>query len=171
MLLDFYIDAYQLMCPINESFNTTQQHQRQFGTKTGQKTCKPPFLSGMTHNYAMDVVVTYTVLRINDPLHSHCSDVYDEQRQEFCIHIILTGKKTGKIKTPALNKQAIAASTAYFPHRREKFVFTNSRKDGCAISRVQSWRVIHFSAVAINNRGKSRLSQPVENLGIPRLDK
>ena len=113
------------------------------------------FLSrGQLRNHAMIVVGACTALRISDLLRLRWSDVYDEERQAFRVHVTLTEKKTGKTKTLALNKQAIAALTLYFPHRRGEFIFANNRKDNRPISRVQAWRVIHTAVVAVNIAGK-----------------
>lgn len=102
----------------------------------------------------MIVVGACTALRISDLLRLRWPDVYDEERQDFRMHVTLTEKKTGKTKTIALNKQAIAALTMYRPHRRGEFLFANNRKDGRAISRVQAWRIIHAAAIAVNISGK-----------------
>ncbi|MCI8856205.1 MAG: tyrosine-type recombinase/integrase [Clostridiaceae bacterium] len=109
---------------------------------------------GQLRNYAMVVVGACTALRISDLLRLRWSDVYDEERQTFRAHVTLTEKKTGKVKTIALNKQAVAALTLYFPHRRGEFIFANNRKGNRAISRVQAWRIIHAAVLAVNIAGK-----------------
>ena len=76
---------------------------------------------GQLRNYTLIVVGTCTALRISELLRLKWSDVYDEERQAFNLHVTLTEKKTGKTKTIALNKRAIAALTLYFPHRRLHF--------------------------------------------------
>lgn len=70
------------------------------------------------------------------------------------MHVALIGKKTGKNKTIALKKQAIAALPLYFPQRRGDFSFVNNRKNACAISRAQAWRILHAAAVAVEIAGK-----------------
>ncbi len=109
---------------------------------------------GQLRNYALIIVGTCTALRISDLLRLKWSDVYDEGRKAFHLHVTLTEKKTGKTKTIALNKRAIAALRIYFPHRRGDFIFANNRKDNRAISRVQAWRIIRAAAVAVDIAGK-----------------
>ena len=109
---------------------------------------------GQLRNHVLIVVGTCTALRISDLLQLKWSDVYDEERKAFRIHVTLTEKKTRKSKTIALNKQAIAALILYFPHRRGEFIFASSRKGGQAISRVQAWRIIHTAAIAVHIAGK-----------------
>ncbi len=109
---------------------------------------------GQLRNHALVVLGTCSALRISDLLRLKWSDVYDETRKTFRLHVTLTEKKTGKNKTIALNKQAVAALTLYFPHRRGAFIFVNNRKDGRAISRVQAWRIIHTAAIAVEIAGK-----------------
>ncbi len=109
---------------------------------------------GQLRNYALIIMGSCTALRISDLLRLKWSDVYDEKRQAFCLHVSLTEKKTGKPKTIALNKQAVAALAIYFPHRRGTFIFASNRKDDRAISRVQAWRIIHAAAIAVNIAGK-----------------
>jgi len=109
---------------------------------------------GQLRNYTLIVVGTCTALRISDLLRLKWSDVYDEERQAFNLHVTLTEKKTGKTKTIALNKRAIAALTLYFPHRRGDFIFANNRKNKQAISRVQAWRIIRAAAIALDISGK-----------------
>ena len=109
---------------------------------------------GQLRNHALIVVGACTALRISDLLQLKWSDVYDQERNAFRLHVTLTEKKTGKSKTIALNKQAIAALTLYFPHRRGTFIFASNRKEDRAISRVQAWRIIHAAAIAVEIAGK-----------------
>lgn len=109
---------------------------------------------GRIRNYTLIIMGVYTALRIGDLLSLRWSDVYDEKRQTFHAHISLTERKTSKPKTIALNKQVIAALHLCLPHRKSEFIFSNNRKDGNAISRVQAWRIIHVAAVAIGINGK-----------------
>lgn len=124
-------------------------------SKTQLKNLANYFLEkGQLRNYTLVIVGTCTALRISDLLRLKWSDVYDEARQAFHLHVTLKEKKTGKIKTFVLNKQATAALTLYFPHRRGDFIFANNRKDNRAISRVQAWRIIHAAAIAVDIAGK-----------------
>ena len=109
---------------------------------------------GQLRNYVLVVVGAHTVLRISDLLRLRWSDVYDEKRDDFRVHVTITEQKTGKTKTIALNKQAIHALRLYFPYRRGEFVFASNRREPKAISRVQAWRIIHAAVVAVGIAGK-----------------
>lgn len=109
---------------------------------------------GQLRNYAMVVLGACTVLRISDLLRLKWSDVYDAKRQSFCTHITIKEQKTGKIKTIALNKQALHALRLYSPYRRGAFIFASNRKEDKAISRVQAWRIIHGAVLAVGIMGK-----------------
>ena len=108
---------------------------------------------GQLRNYALLSLGVYTALRISDLLRLRWEDVYDEERDEFRTHVVLTEHKTGKDKMIALNKQAIRALRLYLPHRRGAYIFA-SRKGAGPISRVQAWRVIHGVAEAVGLTGK-----------------
>ena len=107
---------------------------------------------GQLRNYVLLNLGVHTALRISDLLRLRWEDVYDEATGEFRSHVTLTEQKTGKVKTIALNKQAIRALRLYFPHRRGVYVFASRRGTG-AISRIQAWRVIHGAAVALGLAG------------------
>lgn len=109
---------------------------------------------GQLRNYTLVVMGVYTVLRISDLLSLKWSDVYDEEKQDYRPHITVTEKKTGKVKTIALNKQALAALKLYFPQKKGKFIFASNRKEDRAISRVQAWRIIHAAVAAVGVMGK-----------------
>ncbi len=109
---------------------------------------------GQLRNYVLIVMGAHTALRISDLLRLRWSDVYDETRQEFRLHVTIIEKKTGKAKTIALNKCVVNALRLYFPHRRGEYVFASNRKNGKANSPVQAWRNIHAVAVAVGITGK-----------------
>ncbi len=109
---------------------------------------------GQIRNYTLIIAGVYTALRISDLLRLRWSDVYDEQRQAFHPHIIVTEQKTGKRKTIALNKKVLSALHQCLLHRRNNFIFSNNRKQAKAISRVQAWRIIHAAAEAVGLMGK-----------------
>ena len=109
---------------------------------------------GQFRNYLLIVLGACTALRISDLLRLQWRDVYDEGQDAFRSHVTLTEKKTGKIKTVALNKQVLQALALYFPHRRGGFLLASNRRDDRAISRVQAWRIIHGAAAAVGIGGK-----------------
>ena len=105
-------------------------------------------------NYVLIVLGACTALRISDLLRLTWDSVYDVEREALRSHVTLVEKKTGKVKTIALNKQASKALLLYFPHRRGDYVFVNNRKDRKAISRVQAWRIIQAAVKAVGICGK-----------------
>ena len=109
---------------------------------------------GQLRNYVLIVLGACTALRISDLLRLTWADVYDEVRGAFHSHVTIVEKKTGKIKTIALNKQALRALRLYYPHRRGTYIFANNRKDGKAINRVQAWRIIKAAVQAAGIVGK-----------------
>ena len=64
----------------------------------------------------------------------------------------LKNKKTGKIKTIALNSQALHALCVYYPYRRGEYIFA-SRKGIQPITRVQAWRIIDEAAETLQLTG------------------
>ena len=109
---------------------------------------------GQLRNYTLIVLGMYTALRVGDLLRFKWADVYDEDRGAFFSHVTITEKKTGKIKTIALNQKALNALRLYLPHRRGDYIFANNRKDGRPISRVQAWRIIKAAVLAVGIMGK-----------------
>ena len=110
--------------------------------------------SGRYRNYVLIILGACTALRISDLLGLEWVDIYNFEGDCFYSHITLTEQKTGKQRTIALNKQAIAALKKYFPHRHGKYVFSNGRKKEKPISRVQAWRIVTMAAAAIGLSGK-----------------
>ena len=78
---------------------------------------------GQLRNYVLIVLGACTALRISDLLALTWENVYDAKRKSFRSHIAVTEKKTGKVKTIALNKQVIHALRMYYPHRRGLNIF------------------------------------------------
>lgn len=105
-------------------------------------------------NYTLVMMGAYTALRISDLLRLKWSDVYDEEKGVFRTHITIVEKKTGKTKTIALKRQVLGALRQCFRIRRGEYIFANNRKDACAISRVQAWRIIHAAVVFLEIPGK-----------------
>lgn len=110
--------------------------------------------NGQIRNYTLIIMGVGTALRISDLLRLKWTDVYDETRNKFRTHITLTEQKTGKTKKIALNKQILGALNLYYPLHRSNFIFANNRKNDCAISRVQAWRIIHCAAEKLGISGK-----------------
>lgn len=104
---------------------------------------------GQLRNYTLIVMGVYTALRISDLLQLKWSDVYDEAKCAFRVHITLKEKKTGKTKTIALNQLVLDALSLYLPNRQSEFIFASNRKEGKAISRVQAWRIIHAAVIDV----------------------
>ena len=109
---------------------------------------------GQLRNYVLVVLGACTALRVSDLLSLKWEDVYDSEKKRFRTHVTLREKKTGKVRTIALNKQAIHALRMYHPFRRGLFIFVNNRKNRQPISRVQAWRIIHTAVVAVGISGK-----------------
>ena len=109
---------------------------------------------GRLRDHALIVLGVHTALRISDLLRLTWDGVYDERRGAFRSHIDVTEKKTGKRKTIALNKQAVAALRLLYPSRRGAYIFANNRRDAAPISRVQAWRIIKAAAEAVGLAGQ-----------------
>ncbi len=109
---------------------------------------------GSIRNYTLIVMGVGTALRISDLLRTRWADVYDEKQGTFYSHMTVTEKKTGKVKTIALNKQILKALRMLLPYRRGDYIFANNRKDQKAISRVQAWRILRAAADAIGFAGQ-----------------
>ena len=107
---------------------------------------------GEFRNYALIVLGACTALRISDLLKLRWSDVYDEERGRFRVHIALTEQKTGKDKVIALNERAVYALRCYFPHRRGAYIFASQKSDR-PIDRSQAWRIVHEAATAVGATG------------------
>lgn len=97
---------------------------------------------GSLRNYTMLVLGVHTALRINDLLHLRWADVYDEDRQAFRSHILVTEHKTKKRKTIAMNSAAIEALRQYYPSRMSEWIFVSRNGGNAPISRQQAWRII-----------------------------
>lgn len=108
---------------------------------------------GQIRNYVLIIMGAYTALRISDLLQLRWSDVYDNNKDVFFVHITITEKKTGKTKTVALNKKVISALRLYYSRQRGEYIFANNREDARPISRVQAWRIIHTAADAVGMTG------------------
>lgn len=107
---------------------------------------------GQLRNYALISLGIYSVLRIGDLLTLKWADVYDDRQHTFRSHLTLKEQKTGKVKTIALNPQAICALRTYYPCRDGTFIFA-SRNGDRPISRVQAWRIIKTAAESLHMAG------------------
>jgi integrase len=70
---------------------------------------------GQLRNYVLIIFGIFTALRISDILSLTTDDVYDFKACCVRKHLTITEKKTGKSKTIMLNKNIVAALTAYLP--------------------------------------------------------
>ncbi|MDR1246803.1 MAG: tyrosine-type recombinase/integrase [Clostridiales Family XIII bacterium] len=109
---------------------------------------------GNLRNYVLIILGVCTALRISDLLRLTWEDVYDGTSGVFRTRLTVKEKKTGKLKTVALNPQAVRALRLYFPRRKGEFIFAGNRRGGNAISRVQAWRLIKEAAAAIGLAGR-----------------
>jgi integrase len=111
--------------------------------------------SGQLRNYCLIVLGLHTALRVSDLLHLSWDDVYDFEKARVRESIVITEKKTGKIKRVALNKNVRHALTAYAGRSAKAggFLIENART-GKAISRIQAYRVIRAAAEAVKLQGR-----------------
>jgi integrase len=104
---------------------------------------------GQIRNHALVVLGVHTALRISDLLRLRWDDVYDFNLKRFRERVSLAEKKTGKVKSFALNKSAIAALVLYKPAAKPGgFLIVNPRT-GNSISRVQAYRIIRAASEAL----------------------
>ena len=108
---------------------------------------------GQVRNYTMLILGVHTALRVGDLLYLAWDDVYDEKSDEYYTHVTLTEKKTGKIKTIALNRHVINALRLLHPYKHGEYIFASNRRNPAPISRVQAWRIIRNAAEAIKLSG------------------
>ena len=102
---------------------------------------------GQLRNYVLVVLGVYTALRISDLLRLRWDDVYDFEHCRVRESVTITEKKTGKVKTFALNKDAIQAIKllASKNARQGAFLIENLQTKR-AISRIQAYRLIRAAA-------------------------
>jgi integrase len=102
---------------------------------------------GQVRNYVLVVLGIYTALRISDLLRLKWDDVYDFNTKRVLTSVTITEKKTGKVKTFALNKDAIHAIMLLEKNsaRMGGFLIENTRTKK-AISRIQAYRLLRAAA-------------------------
>lgn len=97
-----------------------------------------------------------TALRISDLLHLTWQDVYDFNGKSFRNHLNITERKTGKINSIALNKNALLALDTFFQvtksNRHDDFLFPGKEKSQ-PLSRYQAYRIIKKAAEASHLQG------------------
>jgi len=102
---------------------------------------------GQIRNYVLVVLGVHTALRISDLLRLCWDDVYDFGSQRIRTSVTITERKTRKVKTFALNKDAVRALTLLSTKGVCKGAFLienpNTKK---AISRIQAYRIIRAAA-------------------------
>ena len=102
---------------------------------------------GQLRNYVLVVLGVYTALRISDLLRLHWDDVYDFEHCRVRESVTITEKKTGKVKTFALNKDVIKATKLFASKNacQGAFLIENLQTKQ-AISRIQAYRLIRAAA-------------------------
>jgi integrase len=108
---------------------------------------------GLLRNHLLVVMGLHTALRIGDLLRLRFCDVTEEDGS-FKTCLTLTEKKTGKVRTIALHKDALRALRLYTTGlggrvSRGDFIFASSRKHGTAICRTTAWRIVRAAARAL----------------------
>ena len=103
-----------------------------------------------TRNHVLVVLGIYTALRISDLLRLRWDDVYDFENCRIRTSVTITEKKTRKVKTFALNKDAVRALTllAKQSARQGAFLIENPQTKK-AISRIQAYRIIRTAAESL----------------------
>jgi integrase len=102
---------------------------------------------GELRNHVLVVLGIYTALRISDLLRLRWDDVYDFNNNRVRTSVRITEKKTKKVKTFAMNKDAIRALTLFAKQsaRQGAFLIENPQTKK-AISRIQAYRLIRAAA-------------------------
>ena len=103
---------------------------------------------GELRNHLLIVMGIHTALRISDLLRLKWEDVYDFDIGNFRNSIIITEKKTKKIKLVTLNKTIISALRLCMKTAKCGVHLIKSRKGG-AISRIQAYRIIRAASEAL----------------------
>jgi integrase len=98
---------------------------------------------GQLRNHVLVVLGVYTALRISDLLRLRWDNVYDFENRRIRTSVTITEKKTRKVKTFALNRDAIRALTLFAIQsaRQGAFLIENTQTKR-AISRIQAYRLI-----------------------------
>jgi integrase len=105
---------------------------------------------GELRNHLLIVMGVCTALRVSDLLRLTWNDVYDFGAGRPLNSVTLTEKKTGKVKTVALNGKIKNALALFAPKAadRGRFLIENPRT-GKAISRIQAYRIIRAAGEAL----------------------
>jgi len=117
---------------------------------------------GELRNHLLIVVGVHTALRISDLLRLTWDDVYDFERNRFRDNIEIVEKKTKKRRLVTLNKTIAAAlrlclQTAEHgecPVNHSACLIKSRKGTGCAISRIQAYRLIRAAAEALGFRDR-----------------
>ncbi|MDD3370079.1 MAG: tyrosine-type recombinase/integrase [Lachnospiraceae bacterium] len=98
-------------------------------------------------NYTLICLGINSALRISDLLSLRWIDVYDFDRKDFLHHVTIVEQKTHKKTTIALNRNALAALSAYLETRQtvlpDSYLFPGRDTH---LSRSQAFRIIKAAA-------------------------
>lgn len=110
---------------------------------------------GQLRNYVLIVMGLGTALRISDLLRLRWDDVYNFESKHVLNTITIVEKKTGKVKTIALNRNIVSALSLYATHaaKRGGSIIENTRIRK-AISRIQAYRIIRNAAEALDFKNR-----------------
>jgi len=105
---------------------------------------------GQIRNYVLIVMSVNSALRIGDTLRMTWDDVYDFDRCCVRTSVTIKEKKTGKVKTIALNDKIRAALTLLSTTAQPGvFIFLSRKGENMAISRIQAYRIIREASDAL----------------------
>ena len=105
---------------------------------------------GELRNHVLIMLGVHTALRISDLLRISWNDVYDFENGRVRTRIDIIEKKTRKLRSISLNKDAVRALSRYAASsaKNGRCLFENA-KTGMAISRIQAYRLIRAAAESL----------------------
>ena len=102
-------------------------------------------------NYLLVVLALSTALRISVLLRLRWEDLVENGKARK--YLIITEKKTGKVRPIRLNEKVSRAIALCYPMRTSELVFPNGRKEEKPISRQQAWRILCRAYEALKIEG------------------